>query len=109
MDHNGMLKLMIQPDIIKEYIVALEDFPDQTQLSISFNKKGKTEYFGLLKARDGIQPIENADFAFEIGSITKVFTGNILAQLVLEGKVGIDDPIQPLVPFPMLEIGRAHV
>ena len=93
---------MMHPDITKDYIVALNDFPDQTQLSLSFSKQGKTEYFGLLKSQDGIHPIDNADFAFEIGSITKVFTGNILAQLVLEGKVGIDDPIQPLVPFSML-------
>jgi CubicO group peptidase (beta-lactamase class C family) len=93
---------MIQPDIIQDYIVALKDFPDQTQLSISISKQGKTEYFGLLKGQDGIQLIDNADFAFEIGSVTKVFTGNILAQLALEAKVRIDDPIQPFLPFPML-------
>ena len=92
---------MIQPDITQDYIVALKDFPDQTQLSISFSKQGNTEYFGLLKGQDGIQLIDNADFAFEIGSITKVFTGTILAQLVLEGKVGIDDPSQPFLPFPV--------
>ncbi len=31
---------------------------------------------------------------FEIGSITKVFTGTILAQLVEEGKLSLDDPAQ---------------
>jgi CubicO group peptidase (beta-lactamase class C family) len=101
-DHNGKFKLMIQPDITQDYIAALKDFPDQTQLSISFSKQGKTEYFGLLKSEDDIQFVHNADFAFEIGSMTKIFTGTILAQLVIEGKVGIDDPIQPFLPFPML-------
>jgi len=93
---------MTQSDITQNYIVALKDFPDRTQLSISFSRQGNTAYFGLLKRQDGIIFIDNADFAFEIGSVTKVFTGNILAQLVLEGKVGIDDPIQPFLPFPML-------
>jgi CubicO group peptidase (beta-lactamase class C family) len=35
---------------------------------------------------------------FEIGSITKVFTGTALAQMVLEGKVKLDDPAQQFLP-----------
>jgi serine-type D-Ala-D-Ala carboxypeptidase/endopeptidase len=35
---------------------------------------------------------------FEIGSITKAFTGLLLAQTVLEGRVQLDDPIGPLLP-----------
>jgi CubicO group peptidase (beta-lactamase class C family) len=35
---------------------------------------------------------------FEIGSITKVFTGLLLAQAVLEERLQLDDPIGPLLP-----------
>ncbi|MCW5548101.1 MAG: serine hydrolase [Opitutaceae bacterium] len=35
---------------------------------------------------------------FEIGSITKVFTGLLLAQAVLDGKTGLDDPIAKHLP-----------
>lgn len=35
---------------------------------------------------------------FEIGSITKVFTSTALAQMVLDGKVKLDDPVQQLLP-----------
>lgn len=38
------------------------------------------------------------DSIFEIGSITKTFTGLILAQLVGQGKVTLDEPIRELLP-----------
>ena len=40
-----------------------------------------------------------ADSIFEIGSVTKTFTGLALAQLAAQGKVRLDEPIRPLV-FP---------
>jgi serine-type D-Ala-D-Ala carboxypeptidase/endopeptidase len=39
-----------------------------------------------------------ADSIFEIGSVTKVFTATLLADLVEEGLVGLDDPVQRLLP-----------
>ncbi len=38
------------------------------------------------------------DSIFEIGSITKTFTGLILSQLVEQGKVKFDDPVRALLP-----------
>ena len=38
------------------------------------------------------------DSVFEIGSITKTFTGLILAQMVLQGKVRLDEPVRELLP-----------
>ncbi len=35
---------------------------------------------------------------FEIGSVTKVFTSLALATMVVEGKVGLDDPIRKYLP-----------
>lgn len=39
------------------------------------------------------------DSIFEIGSITKTFTGLILSQLVEQGKVTLDEPVRELLPF----------
>ena len=44
------------------------------------------------------QPPLDENSVFEIGSITKVFTSTILAQLVQEGKVHLDDPAQKYLP-----------
>ena len=38
------------------------------------------------------------DSVFEIGSITKTFTATILAQMVEQGKVKIDEPVRELLP-----------
>ena len=39
-----------------------------------------------------------SDTVYEIGSITKLFTGILLAQAVMSGQVGLNDPIQPYLP-----------
>jgi D-alanyl-D-alanine-carboxypeptidase/D-alanyl-D-alanine-endopeptidase len=38
------------------------------------------------------------DSIFEIGSITKIFTGLILAQMVEQRKVNLDEPVRELLP-----------
>ena len=38
------------------------------------------------------------DSIFEIGSVTKTFTGLMLARLVAEGKVKLDEPVRELLP-----------
>ena len=44
------------------------------------------------------QPALDGNSVFEIGSISKVFTATVLAELVQEGKVRLDDPAQKYLP-----------
>jgi CubicO group peptidase (beta-lactamase class C family) len=46
--------------------------------------------------RDG-RPV-GGESIFEIGSITKVFTNILLADMVLKGEVSLDDPVQKYLP-----------
>lgn len=56
-------------------------------------------HFGFGTAQlDGKDRTPDEHALYEIGSITKVLTGTLLAQLVLERKVKLDDPAQPLLP-----------
>lgn len=52
--------------------------------------------YGRLSATD--EHVPDGDTVFEIGSITKVFTGILLAQAVLNGEVKLDDPISMYLP-----------
>ena len=52
--------------------------------------------YGRLSATDDRVP--DGDTVFEIASITKVFTGILLAQAVLNGEVKLDDPIFMYLP-----------
>ena len=44
------------------------------------------------------QPPLDGNTVFEIGSISKVFTATLLAEMVEEGKVRLDDPVQKYLP-----------
>ncbi len=68
-------------------------FPDKTQLSIALIRSGKPVFYGIQIKNDSIQSVDNHLSIFEIGSITKVFTSALLAQLVEENKVNLDNPI----------------
>jgi CubicO group peptidase (beta-lactamase class C family) len=46
-------------------------------------------------------PVDPAQTLFRVGSITKTFTWAALAQLIAAGKVGLDQPIDQLLPEPL--------
>lgn len=68
-------------------------------LAIGVLAGGEQLVAGFGRARDD-EPATRPDGGtlFEIGSITKVFTGLLLAELAGEGLVGIDDPLELHLP-----------
>jgi CubicO group peptidase (beta-lactamase class C family) len=80
---------------------VLSYFPDQTQLSIAIIDDSSTAYYGALRHHDTLKTIKNRSSVFEIGSMTKVFTSALLADLVIQKKVRLDDPIQDYLEFPL--------
>jgi len=83
-------------DNVADKLISL---PDQTELSIAIARNKSTIFVGLLKENGIIKQVGNSNAAFEIGSITKLFTANILSQLVIEGIVKQDDLIEKHLPF----------
>ncbi len=73
--------------------LALEN-PEITSVSIGIYKNGKTytEYFGAID--NGKENPANDDSLFEIASVTKSFTGILIAQAVLDGKISLQDDIR---------------
>jgi D-alanyl-D-alanine-carboxypeptidase/D-alanyl-D-alanine-endopeptidase len=59
-------------------------------VSIGVYSKGVSRIFTFGAAK--------ADSIFEIGSITKTFTGLLLAQMTAQGKVTLDEPVRELLP-----------
>tara|TARA_B100001939_G_scaffold346059_1_gene364000 strand:- start:1483 stop:2958 length:1476 start_codon:yes stop_codon:yes gene_type:complete len=68
-------------------------FPNNTQISFAFINGKSVSYYGVIRQNDSITYINNSKQIFEIGSITKVFTANILANAVIENKIKLDDNI----------------
>ncbi len=76
----------------------VDGLPIGTQLSIAFVNKDSVEYCGIKVAQDSILFVNNQQAIFEIGSITKVFTATLLAQMVEKGHMQLNDPINPYLP-----------
>lgn len=67
-------------------------------LVIAFYQRGRESFqgFGKKSAADAGSP--DAKTIFEIGSMTKIFTATVLAEMVNDGAVKLDDPISRYLP-----------
>ena len=78
---------------------CLDILPNQAQLSIALIENGNVNFIGFKKENDSILSIDNSGSVFEIGSITKVFTATLLADFVLDKKIGLEDNINEHLDF----------
>ena len=85
-----------QRDLIIKYVSG---FPENTQLSIAFISNSNVNYVGIEKVDSKLLSIINRDSVFEIGSITKIFTSTILANLIKENVLSLNDPIETVLPY----------
>jgi len=84
-------------DIQKTLQEYVED-NDGVGAAVGYIDNGKIEYYTYgKKAVDGNDPITQ-DSIFEIGSITKVFTTITLLEMVKQGKIHLEDPIEMYLP-----------
>ncbi len=61
-------------------------------------ENGKVTPYHTGIAQKGSDAAVDANALFEIGSITKAFTGVLLADMVTKGEVKLDDPVQKYLP-----------
>ncbi len=73
-------------------------YPNGTQLSICIVTGDSENYVGIERRNDSLVYVDNRDSVFEIGSITKTFTGTMLAKLVYDGTVDEDAPVKKYLP-----------
>ena len=74
-------------------------------MSIGILIDGKTVFYGYGETKKGNRQLPDEHTIFGIGSITKTFTGTLLACAVLDGKINLDDPVNKYMPdsIPSLE------
>ena len=68
-------------------------FPNGSELSLAFINGNNINYYGVERQNDSIMHINNSQHIFEIGSITKLFTANLLAKAVLDNRIKFDENI----------------
>jgi serine-type D-Ala-D-Ala carboxypeptidase/endopeptidase len=61
-------------------------------------QNGKTQFWSYGETAKGSRIAPDADTVYEIGSVTKVFTATLLADMVARGLVKLEDPVQQYLP-----------
>lgn len=74
--------------------------------SVAVLKEGKTYFYNYGEMKRGSKNLPTKTSLYEIGSITKTFTGTLLAKAVFEGKLRLEDPISKYLPKDVPELKR---
>ncbi|KZN29809.1 hypothetical protein N474_16545 [Pseudoalteromonas luteoviolacea CPMOR-2] len=82
---------------------VVTSFAPNTELAVAKLVEGDSQYYGTRCGAHGAEPVENHSSVFEIGSLTKLMTSSVLAQMVCEGKVMLDEPINSKLDIPILD------
>jgi CubicO group peptidase (beta-lactamase class C family) len=78
-----------------------KDYPNHTQISIGIIENGTVSFSGLKIENSDVLWVNNHKNVFEIGSITKVFTSTLLAELALDNKLQLNDNIDQYLDIPL--------
>ena len=77
-------------------------FPNQTEFSLAIINGNELSYYGLKKEKGEFKEIDNRSHIFQIGSISKVFTSQLLLFLKKEGQIKkLDDPLHEYIKLPL--------
>jgi len=80
--------------LVRAYLSA----PENAGLSIGILKNGRTVFYHYGEARKGTGTLPSNQSLYEIGSVSKSFTGILLARAIEEQKVKADDDIRSYLP-----------
>lgn len=92
-------EISIAPRQKSQVLDSISQFPNGTQFAIALIQGEETRFIGLERDDDRVFPIENLNSAFEIGSITKVFTATLLADFVLSEIIAVDEYVNGYLPI----------
>lgn len=79
---------------------TLSQFPNESEMAIAILQDGQTTFLGLKRNGDTIRVVPNARRVFEVGSITKVFTTQLLLHAYADQLIkDLDEPIRAYSPY----------
>jgi len=72
-------------------------------IAIGLIDRNDQAVYGFGSVRKGENVTPDSDTVFALASVSKVFTGTLLADTVLRGRIKLDDPIGPFLPARVTE------
>lgn len=94
-------------EVLKKYVTALAR-ADAFSGSVLLAKDGKILYSGAFGSANKDFMVPNTiDTKFNLGSMNKMFTSVLIAQLVEQGKLSYEDPLSKFLPdFPSADVAK---
>lgn len=86
------------PDDVKATLQARIDAGETAGIVVGWVDAGGEVFASAGVVKTGRPQAVDPDTIFEIGSITKSFTGTVLADMVRRGEVKLDDPVKKYLP-----------
>ncbi len=77
----------------------LKDYPDQTELSLAFIEDSAARYYGFIVRNDSLIATNLENRVFEVGSITKLFTATLLAEMACDSTLSLSDSVSTYLGF----------
>ena len=84
--------------LIDYWLEAQKDYEKLPGLTAVVTDKKETKWTGSFGLSNGVEPMK-VENTFSICSISKLFTAVAIMQLVEDGKINLDDPIQKVLPW----------
>ena len=84
--------------LIDYWLEAQKDYEKLPGLTAIVTNKHETKWTGSFCLSNGVEPMK-VENTFSICSISKLFTAVAIMQLVEDGKINLDDPIQKVLPW----------
>jgi CubicO group peptidase (beta-lactamase class C family) len=77
----------------------IKDWPERTHVSVAIVRDSIPEYYGFIRSNDSVKSANLSTQVFEIGSITKLFTTQLLVQAVRDSLVSPDELLSSYYDF----------
>lgn len=90
--------------LVQQAVVSFMRGPNRTGLSVGILYAGRRQVYNYRAASQTTELLPTGNTIYEIGSVTKTFTGILLARAVLDKKVKLNDDIRLYLgqPYPNL-------
>lgn len=104
---DNPMKAELDQLVQKEASVYMQD-PARVGISIGIFKDGKSYFYNYGTTKLGKSQLPTSKSVYEIASITKTFTGTLLAHALVDGKIKLDDDIRKYLTgnYPNLEFEK---
>jgi D-alanyl-D-alanine-carboxypeptidase/D-alanyl-D-alanine-endopeptidase len=96
--HQTPAATPVIPQSVKDNLQRRVEYGHVTGVMVGMINRDGRAFFSAGTVRAGSDTPPSADTIFEIGSISKGFTGTLLAEMVLQNEVALDDPVQSHLP-----------